>query len=327
MKRVKIALLMVLTISLSLTAQNNDGFKPSGKPFMKIFSNFNAVDLGGDISPAFQLKRGYLGYSYKFSPNFSAKINIDVGNPGLGKLEHTTYIKNAEMTYKTGDFSVNFGMISTKLFKVQEKNWGHRYLYKTFSDEYKLGHSADLGVNVTYKPLSFLTVDAIVINGEGYKKEQADSTFKAGLGLTVEPIKKVQLRAYYESMPDDVNQNTLAVFAGYTGSKLHFGAEYNKQWNHNRVMDQNYGGFAGYFSYHFNKKFELFGRYDNLSSVEISGETNPWNIEKDGQLYMLGFEYTAIKGIKVAPNFRGWKLAGEGSSMIFSGFINVEIAI
>ena len=47
-------------------------------------------------------------------------------------------------------------MISTKLFKVQEELWGHRYLMKTFSDEYKLGHSADLGVNVSFKPISFV---------------------------------------------------------------------------------------------------------------------------------------------------------------------------
>lgn len=319
--------LIVLIAMTSMKAQTNDGFQPNGKPFMKIFSNFNAVDLGGDIAPEFQLKRAYLGYSYKFSSNFSAKLNIDVGNPGVGSLQHTTFIKNAEMTYKTENFSVNFGMISTKLFKVQEKNWGHRYLYKTFSDENKLGHSADLGVNVSYKPTSFITIDAIVLNGEGYKKEQADSTFKTGLGITLEPVKKLQLRVYAETMPDDAHQNTLAAFIGYNGSKLFAGLEYNKQWNHNRIMGQDYGGLSGYFSYNFNRRFELFGRYDNLSSVEISGETNPWNIEKDGQLYLFGFEYTAIKGIKVAPNFRAWKPAGEGSSIIFSGFVNVEIAI
>ncbi len=327
MRIFKLLILIIFVGPFSLMAQQTEDISPKGKPFMKIFSNFHAVDLTGDIAPGFQLKRAYLGYSYNFNPNFSAKINIDVGNPGVGSLQHSTFIKNAEMTYKTGKFSVNFGMISTKLFKVQEELWGHRYLMKTFSDEYKLGHSADLGVNVSFKPISFITVDAIVLNGEGYKNEQADSTFKTGVGVTFEPIKKLQLRAYYETMPDKVNQNTLAAFVGYHSNKLDFGIEYNKQWNHHRHLDQDYGGLSSYFSYHINKRFELFGRYDNLSSVEKEGEMNPWNLEKDGQMYMLGFEITAVKGIKVAPNFRGWKSAIDGSSMIFSAFVNVEIAI
>ncbi|MFC2096899.1 porin [Bacteroidota bacterium] len=324
MKKTLILSLLISVIYFNVSAQDSN-FKPSGKPFVTIFSNFHVNDLGGELAPAFELNRAYLGYSYYLSKNFSAKLNIDVGNPGIGKLQHTTFIKIAALTYKTEKISVDFGMISTNLFKVQEKNWDHRYMYKTFLDGYKLGHSADLGVSVRYKPVSFITIDAIIINGEGYKNVQADSTFKAGIGFTVEPVKKLQLRAYVETMPENVSQNTFTAFIGYVGDKFSFGGEYNKQWNHDMITDQNYGGISAYASYFLNDKFELFGRYDNLSSDEISGNSDPWNIANDGELFILGLEYAAIKGVKISPNFQAWNPASDGSSIMYNAFLSLEV--
>jgi len=101
MIKVKALLICLLLVSGAMFAQDNAEFIPSGKPFARIYTNFNYKYSGGEGSPAFQIKRAYLGYSYDFSPNFSAKINIDVDNPvNDSKLEMTAFLKNAYLQYQ-----------------------------------------------------------------------------------------------------------------------------------------------------------------------------------------------------------------------------------
>ena len=59
-----------------------------GKPFGKVFTNFNHDNDKNE----FELKRAYLGYSYKIDDNFSTKITFDVGNNESGSA-YTTFLK------------------------------------------------------------------------------------------------------------------------------------------------------------------------------------------------------------------------------------------
>ena len=59
-------------------------------------------------------------------------------------LERVAYIKNAMLSWKTGNFTLDFGLIGLEQFNVQEKFWGYRYIMKSFQDEYKFGSSADM---------------------------------------------------------------------------------------------------------------------------------------------------------------------------------------
>ena len=45
---------------------------------------------------------------------------------------------------------MQFGLIDLYQFKTTEEFWSHRYVYKTFQDQHKMGSSADLGVGVKY---------------------------------------------------------------------------------------------------------------------------------------------------------------------------------
>ena len=65
------------------------------------------------------------------------------------------------------------------------KSLGHRYIYKSLQDKHKWASSADAGVSVDYQFNDKLSVDAQVLNGEGYKKEQeANGLFRGSVGLT-----------------------------------------------------------------------------------------------------------------------------------------------
>ena len=330
MKRIKLTFIVSLLLLTGIKAQEattSEEFIPSGKPSVKIFTNAHSTFIDGDNTSAFEIKRAYFGYSYNFSENFSTKITLDVGDPkDGGKLQMTAYLKNAALIYKKGKFTANFGLIGLYGFKTQEKQWGYRYIYKSFQDEHKFGSSADLGANFKYKFSEFISADMMILNGEGYKNLQSDNTYKGALGVTITPVKNLNIRVYYDLMSTDIAQQTIALFAGYKADKFRVGAEFNMQQNHDLIKDQNLNGASVYSTVVASKKINFFGRVDNLTSVigkDANG--NPWNINKDGQAYIFGLEYTPVKGVKIAPNFQGWNPSKDGADFETSIYLNLEI--
>ena len=94
----KTFLIVILALSLALpeinlNAQTDNEFTPYGKPLVLVFSNVNASFNKNGNSKAFEITRAYLGYEYFFSKNISSRVNLDVGDPGVGKLQMTAYLK------------------------------------------------------------------------------------------------------------------------------------------------------------------------------------------------------------------------------------------
>ncbi|MDA3952488.1 MAG: hypothetical protein PF485_02505 [Bacteroidales bacterium] len=328
MKRLKLSIITLVLLVSGIKAQESNTdieFKPSGKPYVKIFSNAHTTFINEDNTSAFEIKRAYFGYNYTFSENFSTKITLDVGDPDAGNFQMTVYLKKASLIYKKNNFTANFGLIGLYGFKTQEKHWGYRYLYKSFQDEHKFGSSADLGASFSYKFSDFISADAMILNGEGYKNLQSDNTYKGALGITITPIKNLNIRAYYDLMSTDVAQQTIAFFAGYKADKFKVGAEYNIQNNNKMIEDQDLTGISLYTSVSVIKKLNMFGRLDNLRSNKVDGESDTWNILKDGQAYILGVEYKPTKGIKISPNYQGWSSSNENTPFESSVYLNFEI--
>ena len=330
MKKLSFILIALLLFGFSAKAQEstNEDFVPSGSPFVKIFSNAHSTFIDGDNTSAFELQRAYFGYSYSFSENFSTKLTLDVGDPqDGGKLHMTAYLKNAALQYQKGNLKVNFGLIGLYGFKAQEKQWGYRYIYKSFQDKHKFGSSADLGASMVYEISDFLSVDALIVNGEGYKNLQSDNTYKGGMGLTLTPTKKMQFRVYYDYMSKAVAQQTVALFGGYNTDKFKIGAEYNMQMNSSLVEEHDLNGISIYSTVLASKKLNLFVRFDHLSSVnaeDVNGDA--WNIAKDGQAYIIGLEYAPVKGVKISPNYQGWRPREDGAPLESSIYLNLEIS-
>ena len=326
----KTTLLLVMTLIVTLAdfnvnAQTDNTFIPYGKPLVLVFSNVNASFNKNGNSKAFEITRAYLGYEYFFSKNISSRVNIDVGDPGVGKLQMTAFIKNAYLQYKKNGFSARFGMIGVDQYNIQEKQWGYRYIYKSFQDAYNFGPSADLGAGLEYSPAKFISLDFSVLNGEGYKKIQSDSTFKTTFGLTVRPFEGFVLRGYYDMMKHNFNQTSLALFAGYLYKDFKAGIEYNNQKNNGMINNHDFSGISVYTSLQLNDKYSIFTRYDNLWSATQPGEINPWNYNRDGQLFMAGFDYSPTRGVKIAPNFQGWSPNDKSKSFTTTIALNIEI--
>lgn len=317
------ALAIILLSSSVFSQENQEEFKPSGKPFIKVFTNYHSTFINKDIHNAFEIQRAYFGYTFKLSKKFSGKVNIDVWNPGVGKLNMTAYLKNAYFQYKSGCLTTKFGLIELSQFNLQEKQWGGRYLYKSFQDEHKFGSSADLGLYASYKLCDMVSIDATIANGDGYKSIEADSVLKYSCGITLSPFKGMKIRAYYDFMGNDSTQKTLSFYAGYSTGKLKVGAEYNQQLNYKIIENQDRTGLSFYGSYKI-KKVRLFGRFDQLSSIKIGNAADPWNYAKDGQGIIAGFEFSPVKGIKIAPNYQGW-IPANGDPLVNMAFLSCEI--
>jgi hypothetical protein len=320
-----ILILLIVLHTLNVEAQSDNSFTQSGKPLVLVFSDVNYSFNKAGNSKAFELTRAYFGYEYFFSNNISSKVNIDIADPGVGKLQMTAFIKNAFVQYKNHSFSARMGMISTDQYSLQEKQWGYRYIYKSFQDAYNLGPSADLGAAIEYSPGKIISFDFSVLNGEGYKRVQLDSTFKTTFGLTLKPFKGFTIRGYYDIMRNRDAQTSIALFAGYTVKNLKAGLEYNIQKNNGMINGNNYAGLSVYTALGLAEKFSIFIRYDYLKSVVSDNMTEPWNKSKDGQLFMAGFDYSPVKGVKIAPTFLGWSPYEKSKFFTSTYALNIEI--
>lgn len=289
---------------------NENIFTPHGEPIVRIFSNFH-TDLSNEFNEsAFEITRVYLGYKYFVNKNFSTEVKIDIGNldnalSGSG-IKKYTYFKNVALKYNKGKFSWNFGIIPTKMFKVQEGYWGHRYLYKTLPDEHKFYYSADAGTSLEYLFNSNISADISVMNGEGYKKPQLDNTFRTGFGITVRLSEHFVSRFYYDFIAKEEVQSTFAGFLGWKDKRLTFGIEVYYMTNSNYILNQKQTGYSTYASYLLGEKFEIFGRFDKLASNKLDGMENSWNNSNDGQALIGGIQFRPFDEFKIAVNFRNW---------------------
>ena len=67
-----------------------------GTPSVNIFSNFNydmSAEEGEEPFKEFEIKRSYLGYSYKIDDKFSTKIKLIIINSQTNKTSYQDYTK------------------------------------------------------------------------------------------------------------------------------------------------------------------------------------------------------------------------------------------
>ena len=305
-----------------------------GQPHFKVFWNYN-YDFSDDVqqNSAFELKRVYLGYKYKFDEKTSAKITYDIGKNDAGS-NYTAFVKIAQLDYKlSSKVKLSMGMIGGKQFNDQEKVWGYRYIYKTLQDENKFGSSADLGVNAEIKLSDKLTTNIFALNGEGYKNLQDfDGNQRVGLNLIYAVSDSVNLKFYYDTQESANSEslNNIGVFAGYKSENYSIGAEYNKMENGTTyktpIDNHNLNGISIYNRYSINDKYEIFARYDQISSNVVDGATTSWNYDDDGSLIIIGTQYKANDGVKFSLNGRSFSYENLDTNL-FEVYFNVEFKL
>ena len=321
MKKTMIMEGLLACMGITAQAQDTKSEEPKGKAIVQVFGNFHTGFGAENNDRGFELDRSYLGYEYKLGNGLSVKGVMDIGKSSdVSDYQRIAYIKNAMVSWKTGNLSLNGGLISTTQFNFQEKFWGYRYIMKSFQDQYKFGSSADLGISATYQFANWISADAIIVNGEGYKKLQKNDGLNYGLGVTLTPVKGLQIRLYgglNESGEDGKKDiANLAVFVGYKHEKFTIGAEYNQMWNASFKDDAGQNGYSIFASAKLSQVTNLYARFDNLYSQ------NDWNISKDESAAILGAQFKVGKYVKIAPNFRMSMPKADGANNSYTAYVN-----
>ena len=83
----------------------------------------------------FNFQRQYFGYGGDVSDLVSFKILFDVGRSDSADTRLTTYLKKAQINYKSSFGKFNFGLIGMNTYGIQESNWGYRFIEKSAIDK------------------------------------------------------------------------------------------------------------------------------------------------------------------------------------------------
>ncbi len=293
---------------------------------------FSSSSISGvayfEYEDSFALSRTYFTYKNTVSDELSFKFQVDVGqiddvdthatafcsdliSPDQSTCESaletwypqnvavdnddrwTVYLKKAHMDWKvTSNMKMSMGMIGMNMFNVQEKTWGHRFLYKSAMDKYKFSASADLGIAFTQK-MGSITGSLLMTNGEGYKESDTDGENKMSFQLLYGPAKINKNEGYnfgivYSSLED---VTVTGFFGGWASNGLRVGLEQNTEDDNGTENTLT----SIYATYKVNNNLSAVIRMDDVDA----------NTDADGnpeEVTMAGLIWTPTKGLDICLN-------------------------
>jgi len=251
-----------------------------------------------DTKSAFNFQRQYIGYGGDVSDQVSFKILFDVGRSD-SDTRLTTYLKKAQVNYKSSFGKFNFGLIGMNTYAMQESNWGYRFIEKSAIDKYGFSSTADIGVGFSRSLIDNLNLSLLFVNGEGFKKPQGDKYHKIAFNATYGEGNLNKNDGYnaglvYTTESTDTDPTTMAsVFGGFAGMGLRLGGEYDMLTKGS--VESNIISVSA--NYTVRDNIDIFARYD---MVDDNDDTN-----KNGENYLVtGIVLGCDGGISVAPNLR-----------------------
>lgn len=310
----KTLLYLILSIPLLGFAQEKSDmaeFKAYGSPIIRVFGDFVTPLNDDSEQTSFEIKRVYLGHGYQIYADWKIAVVLDIGSPNddspYSLLKRYAYFKTAALTYQKNKLTINAGIIDLFNVGLQEKFWDHRYIFKSFLDEYRFTPRADIGLNLQYKFTEYLSVDAMVMNGEGYDQLQNDNTYKGSVGATATIWQSTSVRAYAEYASKKEKEYLIGFFAGTQLSKMiTIGTEANFLFNEDFIDQHDRFGYSAYAHATVQDKYGCFLRYDWVSSRIPDDMNRPWNLGRDGSAMIFGLEYRPQNRIRMALDYQDW---------------------
>jgi hypothetical protein len=196
------------------------------------------------------------------------------------------------------------------------------------SDAQKMSSSADLGAYFQYAPSKIISFDVSALNGEGYSSIQRDDSYRLGFGTTIKPLKGLTLRMFGDYIEKSASQISWVNFISYNWkNKIIASFEYIKQYNYKFVEGQDLTVWSAFVSYNMTKKWQLFGRFDQVDSNLTEATMLPWHYAKDGSYSILGIQFIAHKNIKLAVDYKIWTPPSSDLSNEQFIYLNLQLKI
>ena len=247
---------------------------------------------------AFNLNRQYFSYAVDMSDDIKFKVIFDVGRSATDSRLNT-YLKKAQVNYKTSYANISLGLIGMNTYGVQEKNWGYRFIEKSAIDLHKYSATTDIGIGFSRLLIENLNISLQVLNGEGYKQPQLDKYHKISFNATYGERRLNKNDGYNTGIvysteaTDSEPTNMISAFGGFAGMGLRLGVEYDMLTK--GETESSIISVSANYSFMDNK--DIFFRYDIYD-----GDTS---VKEDGSSYIItGILLSCGNGLSVAPNMR-----------------------
>ncbi len=336
-----VTMIPLLTIpTVYLFAQTDTTFKPAGQVIIQVINRTLYQTDGSTGRFGMYINRAHFGYSYQFAQRWTGTMVLDAGRPtvfgnldirdSLGNAVTTTYsykegsyytttLKFSYLEYKpASSLKIQAGGILQNHYITQEKFWGYRYILETFQDKYFGTPSADLGFIGYFSPLDWLSIDAALTNGEGFRLNQDNKgNVKYATGIDIKPSANLISRVYYDNAlsPDPLRPATQQLLSGFLAYRLpgffRIGAEYNYHVNHAFLKNLDLHGLSVFGSYEWKENCEFFGRCD-LVRANIPGDIDVDGVYiPEGKAFITGVHVVPAAKISLSLSYQAWLPADD----------------
>jgi hypothetical protein len=313
------------------------------------FSNVNQQSNGAKQSvngTGFNLKRVYLSVDHKFSDVLSANITTDVSNvigetgnnnyatpaantgtgaiSSIGLVGKGLYIKKAYLQAKLDPaLVIRAGASETAWVPYMENIYGHRYVENVLIDEYKLGNSADWGINASGDLAGgLISYQVGVVNGAGYRSVQVSNSVDLDGRLSVQYKGFFgAIGGYSGKLGKDTEGTVIAHTAnridgalGYKSDLFTVGGEYTYAKDFATVTtaafeDKN-EGWSVFANYNFLPKWSVFGRYDWIR--QTNNTTAGTSVKND--YYNFGLQWEVAKTVDLSLVYKRAQATNFGTA-------------
>ncbi len=205
---------------------------------------------------AFQIRRMYLGYDYKFAPNFSASVLLANEQNVDGGGKNTVYVKYVNVKcsniFKLKNTDLVIGQYGTCSFANAgntEPLYGYRSIERTIMDLHNTDGSTDMGASLQGKIWSQRVADslkpmyigyALQVGNNGGATPYASANFKkTRANVFVSALKQKLTVGLYgdylvqQQTPYVTSNMTMKFYAAYATEWFRVGAEVFQQTNKN----------------------------------------------------------------------------------------------
>ena len=307
-KWIRVILIFIFPVFFS-TTHAEDG-KVSGYMFGDFYYTFSDPDTSVHYN-GFQLRRVYFNYDRNLSETFSVRFRLEMNSSPKQQLE--PYIKNAYLAWKNliPNSTIYFGAQGTPTWDVSEKVWGYRSVSKMIMDLNGVASSSDLGIGIKgkFNDSGSFGYHVLIANGEG-KKGESNEYKKVFVSIPLVFADNFHLVPYadYEGAANDMNKQTVALFAGMSGETINAGVEIFQKTNAKALAGDDLveNGISVFGSLNVAEKLKGFARFD-MYDPNTDQEDDGYN------LVIAGIDYEADENVNIIPNIHieSYQLSGK----------------
>jgi hypothetical protein len=312
MKKTRVFLLLLLPLLAQTVFGAVEG-KISGYFFgdyYNVFSHSNA-DLKGQNG--FWIRRTYFTYDAKFNDHWKARIRFETNSPGDFKTQTVTtpFLKDASISYTTGNHTLSFGLIPTPIYDKTDEYWGYRAIEKSPIDLYKYGSARDFGVSLSgsFDAAKKIQYTLVLDNGSATKSE-IDKGKQVIARLAFLPAEPIYLEFYADNthIAKNSNTNVYQIFAVYKKKGGRLGLTYGtKRSKAGDAKAATLSFFSAFGVLRLQEKLDFILRYDRHMDPNPNGakiDYIPFNTTAKSNFILTGFGWRVNENVTLMPNVK-----------------------